>query len=428
MLTLNQLTVAFQHNPILTGGIGMGVGGALLAYVRSLPGLITSLVRRRFITSINVTSSDQKYSTLMEFLSTLESAQKSKLLSARSSWQNNVRTVFFCPAPGAHVFTYKGKRFWISQVRKEAKDGYNAPPEEVTLFCFGLDYKFLRNLVTDAMLHNETVEKYQLSVFMLSGGGDGNWKEFVRKTPRLLDSVVLPDGVVDRLKDDVETFLAAEERYEFLGIPYHRGYMLHGPPGNGKSSIAEALVGALQRNFYVISLASPYLSDLLLLSVISEIPANGVLLIEDIDAVFEGRVNVAGGDICKVTFSGLLNALDGVASKPGQIVIMSTNHIEKLDPALLRPGRSDYKIFIDNATVDQAHKMFLRFFPDHTSLADQFAVENEGKSMAHIQGILAYAKTPESTIQSPVKEPSMASISGRYDSSTGRLDTIPSTC
>jgi chaperone BCS1 len=70
-----------------------------------------------------------------------------------------------------------------------------------------------------------------------------------------------------------------------------------------------------------------------------------------------------------VTFSGLLNALDGVASQEGRVLFMTTNHIEKLDPALIRPGRCDVIVKFDLATADQARRMFLRFFPTETDLA-----------------------------------------------------------
>jgi chaperone BCS1 len=73
-----------------------------------------------------------------------------------------------------------------------------------------------------------------------------------------------------------------------------------------------------------------------------------------------------------VTFSGLLNALDGVAASEERLVFMTTNHIDRLDPALIRPGRVDVKMLLDNVTEAQARVMFLRFYPDANKLADEF--------------------------------------------------------
>ena len=63
-----------------------------------------------------------------------------------------------------------------------------------------------------------------------------------------------------------------------------------------------------------------------------------------------------------MSFSGLLNALDGVASQQGRVVFMTTNHLEKLDPALVRPGRCDIHIRLDYASPNQMRKMFLHFY------------------------------------------------------------------
>lgn len=99
----------------------------------------------------------------------------------------------------------------------------------------------------------------------------------------------------------------------------------------------------------------------------------------------------------RVTFSGLLNALDGIRSQEGRILFMTTNHREKLDPALLRPGRADYHAFLNYASWDQMYRLFLRFNPGHESLARKFAnALPECKiSMAKLQGhFLEYKNDP----------------------------------
>lgn len=75
----------------------------------------------------------------------------------------------------------------------------------------------------------------------------------------------------------------------------------------------------------------------------------------------------------RVSFSGLLNALDGVRSQEGRILFMTTNHREKLDPALLRPGRADVHVKLDYASYQQIVRLFLRFYPGSDALAQEFA-------------------------------------------------------
>ena len=74
-----------------------------------------------------------------------------------------------------------------------------------------------------------------------------------------------------------------------------------------------------------------------------------------------------------VTFSGLLNALDGIRSQEGRILIMTTNHREKLDPAILRPGRADYQVKLNLASHSQLERFYLNFFPNETENARRFA-------------------------------------------------------
>lgn len=126
-------------------------------------------------------------------------------------------------------------------------------------------------------------------------------------------------------------------------------------------------------------------------------PQQSIILLEDIDAAFASRedskeTKAAYEGLNRVTFSGLLNCLDGVASTEARIVFMTTNYIDRLDPALIRPGRVDMKEFIGYCTQTQIEQMYLRFYngPDVGVAALEFAekVISFGKNVspAMIQG------------------------------------------
>lgn len=91
-----------------------------------------------------------------------------------------------------------------------------------------------------------------------------------------------------------------------------------------------------------------------------------------------------------VTLSGLLNVLDGFHAPSGVLFVMTTNHVEKLDPALLRPGRIDYKLFLGKATDQQKLELYRRFFPDASDLEARKFVEasRSAETMAEFQGLL----------------------------------------
>jgi mitochondrial chaperone BCS1 len=111
-------------------------------------------------------------------------------------------------------------------------------------------------------------------------------------------------------------------------------------------------------------------------------------LLEDVDAVFHGR-KIGDANASKLSFNGVLNALDGVTAQQGRMVFMTTNHLERLDPALVRPGRADVHVHVDNATRDQVKRMLERFLPGLEGAAElAVRVEDRALSMARIQEFL----------------------------------------
>ena len=176
---------------------------------------------------------------------------------------------------------------------------------------------------------------------------------------RGIDSVFLPEGMKESLIEDIEKFIASPDAYDKIGIPWHRGYMLHGQPGNGKSSMALALANELNMNLYTLNL-SAVSSDRGLSDLIGDVEDNSILLIEDID-IFTSTVS---RDSKKETptLAGLLNSLDGVSTPRGLITFITTNHVESLDPALIRPGRVDYKLELKAPDEYQIRSMYLYVF------------------------------------------------------------------
>jgi chaperone BCS1 len=91
-----------------------------------------------------------------------------------------------------------------------------------------------------------------------------------------------------------------------------------------------------------------------------------------------------------------------VASPEGRLVVMTTNHLDRLDPALIRPGRADVKLCFGNATTDQARRLFARFFPEQAHRSAEFAgrVEDRKYSMATLQDyLMLHRRNPEDAIQ-----------------------------
>ncbi|RDI84475.1 hypothetical protein Vi05172_g5528 [Venturia inaequalis] len=229
-------------------------------------------------------------------------------------------------------------------------------------------------------------------------------------------------AVIGTLVEDVNEYLspASPNWYAVRGIPYRRGYLFHGPPGTGKSSLSFALAGLFGLNVHVISLLEPTLTETDLAMLFNNLPKRCIVLLEDIDtaglvrtdnedeldskltdgtkddatttadllkevkkAGRRGGGRAVGGTMMDgesntgISLSGLLNAIDGVASQEGRVLVMTTNHPEKLDPALLRPGRVDMQIAFTLATKHQIREIFSKMYHSSDQPADSASLMQE---------------------------------------------------
>lgn len=222
-----------------------------------------------------------------------------------------------------------------------------------------------------------------------------DWTTTLMQKIRPSTSLFLQDGVLESLQLDVQTFLQRKEWYVVRGIPYRRGYLLHGPPGTGKSTTVQVLAGAL--GLAICQLSFNKLTSVAQLdTVIRNQPHKSILLIEDVDALFK-EPTVDQPDTRRIlnntsmTFDGLLNVLDGVAAPEGRIIFMTTNFIDRLDPALIRPGRIDVRHEIGLASHHQIAGIVRNFYPDVNNVDVQAFIQHIPSgtvSPADIQGHL----------------------------------------
>tara|TARA_Y100000389_G_C17455942_1_gene518170 strand:- start:425 stop:1597 length:1173 start_codon:yes stop_codon:yes gene_type:complete len=212
------------------------------------------------------------------------------------------------------------------------------------------------------------------------------WKDESMIPEREMDSVVLDRTLKSKLIGDMNEFVndSTKEWYKMHGIPYKRGYLFSGPPGVAKTSTIRALATMFKRNIYRINVVGPNMTDTTLISAINSVSKEAIIVFEDIDALFENRFKKE--ENMYVSFSGLLNCLDGVGVGRGQLFILTTNHPEKLDPALLRKGRVDTHFEFDYCTKEQAEDMFKRFYPTSNTLSKIFSDSiTENTSTAELQ-------------------------------------------
>jgi hypothetical protein len=199
------------------------------------------------------------------------------------------------------------------------------------------------------------------------------------------DQLVLDPAIVSKLRDDFESFFSRENWFRKMRLPYRRGYLLHGPPGNGKSTAIRAMLTSRGLSAYSIRFFDDHVNDDDLEGLFAwaarEAPA--VVLLEDVDRCFPR----SGTSKTKVSLQALLNCLDGVASGEGIITLATANDPTALDPAILRrPGRFDRVICFPNPTADLRYQYFVKMHPSfaHANLSEAVE-ESDGFSFAQLR-------------------------------------------
>lgn len=171
-----------------------------------------------------------------------------------------------------------------------------------------------------------------------------------------LDNLVLRGDLKEEIHRDLAGFFQAQETYQRYGVPWKRGVLFVGPPGNGKTHAVKALINALGQDcLYVKSFRAQVPDEYNIHSVFARarMSAPCVLVLEDLDSLITNRNR-----------SFFLNELDGFAGNDGILTLATTNHPERLDPAVVdRPSRFDRKYPFDLPTLEE-RKVYVKMWND----------------------------------------------------------------
>jgi len=388
------------QNQFASGGLLLMIVGAVGVYLRSLPLRLWSWLTYQGTMLLTINDDDTAFEWMKEWFLEQPFLKKVRWLDVDTSLRGDEASLI--PAPGRHRFWYSGRPFWIWFTRKEEAVGWTPRRmESLTFRTIGRDTRLLERFVSDVVACHKSEQRQASHLYQY----DERWCYVHAYAPRRLGSVILKPNEKEDLLNDIRQFRESRERYGVLGVPYHRGYLLYGPPGTGKTSLVSGLAAEFGMSIYAINLTE--LNDQKLKRAVSTIPENSVILFEDIDCMKVGgrksRIDDESqksritedakgesGDRFGVTLSGLLNVLDGLHAPENVLFLMTTNKIEALDPALLRPGRIDYRLFMGTATEGQKAELYRRFFPLASQAEAQIFVASHAhaETMAEFQGLL----------------------------------------
>ncbi|KAI8018001.1 hypothetical protein LOK49_LG04G03743 [Camellia lanceoleosa] len=230
-----------------------------------------------------------------------------------------------------------------------------------------------------------TVRNRQRKLYTNNGS---HWSHVVFQHPATFQTLAMDAERKKEIIDDLITFSKAEQFYAKIGRAWKRGYLLHGPPGTGKSTMIAAMANLLGYDLYDLELTAVK-DNTELRKLLIETSSKSIIVIEDIDCSVDltgqrkkkekaeeedkakdALKKLAGKEetetkTSKVTLSGLLNFIDGLWSACGgeRLIVFTTNYMEKLDPALIRRGRMDMHIELSYCGFE-AFKVLARNYLD----------------------------------------------------------------
>lgn len=359
----------------------VGLFGFLLV---KLPRAIANFFRDQCMTSLIFNTAGSTYTDYnqMQYLAFLKWFSK-------NSWFNWSRVISFDgeasntrkgatgPGVGTHFFMFR-RRFFFFTIREMDSQGTSYSKYKISISVIGRNKKHLYDLMNEFMLKDDS--ENTITVFE-SGKQDWNWVTTLER--RGIENYILSEKIKRELIKPLIEFQNNKDWYIKRGLDYKFTALLYGPPGTGKSSLARLIASLLNRNLYLLSMgaADNYLR-------LFQGAKGGVVLMEDIDAfgitrkrtgqttdVEEGVVvtseeetsdqkddlmSSAISEFMTGSLSELLNALQGVLPLDDLIVLMTTNHPEKLDPALIRDGRVDVRIeigYLNHEDIACYHKL-----------------------------------------------------------------------
>jgi mitochondrial chaperone BCS1 len=423
------------QNQFASGGLLLMIVGGISVYLRAVPVRVWRWIVDQATMSITIQKEDAAFIWVKEWFLDQQFLKRIRRLDVDTTLQG--RRVALVPAPGHHWFWRSGRLFRIEFYRSEEVDSARPRRHEYLQFrTIGRRQNVLWKFVNEIVdCHHKNSARSWLFVY------DDGWSRAYGYVARKLESVILQGGEKERLVEDIARFKASRKRYRALGVPFHRGYLFHGPPGTGKTSLVSALAERFGMSIYVINLAQ--FNDRTLVSAMNDVDQNSVILFEDIDCMKSGDArsnrdahetksvshNLAEKkDGFNVTLSGLLNALDGFSAPDNVLFVMTSNQIEALDPALLRPGRIDYRLYLGPATEEQKVELYRRFFPLASMVEAQLFVSGrpESQTMAEFQGALLALE--ESSRSSPGSDVQVALDFERETIAGGTENSMSSVC
>lgn len=351
----------FSGNEFLIGLVTVWILSAVSYILMYIPSFIKKQFLKHLTTSVALNSSNDIYSVIIKYLENSNIVCSSRyLLLSNGRW--GVGDLVIGMGVGTQVLIYKNKPIVFSVSKEEGTDQV---VYTLSMRKIGRRHDLFYQMIREAL--NFDKDENKTEYYNLSESGP----EFVSSQKKqYIDSMILSHDNMETLGSIIR-FTKQEEFYIKNNIPYQLGLLLHGVPGSGKTSFIRALAGELGKHVVVVN-SLQYLSN------ISMASNDSIIVIEEVDTLVGKRdeINVSDSNNSKsvadkddrlkqmssYTLGKMLADIDGLIQVHGRIIVMTTNHPEKLDPALMRPGRIDFKMAFDYFDEDMFKKIVWQYY------------------------------------------------------------------
>ena len=347
-----------NSNQFSQGAIVAGIVMGIITWGKGIPGRIWHLFKKLVTIEMRYNSDSPDYEAISRFITKdviNDTWSRNFIFQTETSfdseeWRDMTKHRGLTAGYGTHFGSYKGRPVIVHRYVDESANTSLFKEHTVVTFLTRSKKSVYRFSEEIARAAGENIMGFEnVPVFINS---EKHWVKMGKLPLRRMDTVFTTDNAGDKIVNAIREFEGKKAEHHRLGLPHHMGIMLHGAPGCGKSSLIHAVASETERSIYYLNLGSVE-ADRQLTNLLTGTRdwSKTILAIEDIDAAgikvnrdTEGSDNEGGEDKSAISLSALLNVLDGILCPDGLVVIATTNHHDRLDPALTRPGRFDRTI------------------------------------------------------------------------------------
>lgn len=374
---------AIVANPVLAM-FAVYITGVLTYIVRNVPMAVYNTISTNVITTMTFNNAgyweEAQYIKFLRWFMTLSWSKWSRHIHTGSSGHH---AYYAGPGYGSHFFFIGLRLYWFTK-KQLPSTGSEREKELITVSTFGRSQKPLLNLIP--MFAPEPPPNTDTCVYSYH---NSDWRLIARIPKRIMETVCVKRSIKKDLLTNVQRFVDDPDWFRSKGLPHKLSILFHGCPGSGKTSLIKALASTFNRDIYVIDLSN--CSNSTFQHAVTTLGEKALVLLEDVDAAtsavgarrsnakpkpssteLTGPVSESSASLTSMseslvglTLSGLLNTLDGVIPMNDVILCMTTNHLDRLDPALIRKSRMDLSYNIGAMTNAELWDYIDLMYPDH---------------------------------------------------------------